>query len=50
VKRPVKGLGEIALRVRDLDKMQLFYEQVVGLQSMRRFEAATPNPTAPAGA
>ena len=33
----VKGLGEIALRVNDLDKMQEFYETVIGLEVMRRF-------------
>jgi len=27
----VRGLGEIALRVNDLDAMQKFYEQVIGL-------------------
>ena len=36
----VKGLGEIALRVNDLDKMQDFYEKVVGLEVMRRFPRA----------
>jgi catechol-2,3-dioxygenase len=35
--RPIKGLGEIAFRVEDLDGMQEFYEQVVGLELMRRF-------------
>lgn len=34
----IKGLGEIALRVNDLDKMQKFYEKVIGLELMRRFE------------
>ncbi len=38
--RRVKGLGEIALRVSDLDTMQRFYEEVVGLELMRRFEHA----------
>jgi catechol 2,3-dioxygenase-like lactoylglutathione lyase family enzyme len=33
----VKNLGEIALRVRDLDAMQKFYEDVVGLELMKRF-------------
>lgn len=33
----IKGLGEIALRVEDLDGMQAFYEDVVGLELMRRF-------------
>ena len=34
--RPIKALGEIALRVTDLDNMQRFYEEVVGLELMRR--------------
>jgi catechol 2,3-dioxygenase len=38
--RTVKGLGEIALRVSDLDKMQRFYSEVVGLELLRRFENA----------
>ena len=33
----VCGLGEIALRVNDLDAMQRFYEQVIGLPLMTRF-------------
>ena len=33
----VRGLGEIALRVNDLDAMQRFYEQVIGLPLMARF-------------
>jgi catechol-2,3-dioxygenase len=33
----VRGLGEIALRVNDLDAMQRFYEEVVGLPLMTRF-------------
>ena len=36
--RIIKGLGEIALRVSDLDKMQRFYEEVIGLKLMQRFE------------
>ena len=32
----VRGLGEIALRVNDLDAMQKFYEEVVGLPLMTR--------------
>lgn len=35
--RPIKGLGEIAFRVTDLDASQEFYERVVGLELMRRF-------------
>jgi catechol 2,3-dioxygenase-like lactoylglutathione lyase family enzyme len=33
----VRGLGEIALRVNDLDAMQQFYEHVIGLPLMKRF-------------
>lgn len=33
----VKALGEIGLRVNDLDCMQQFYEEVIGLEVMRRF-------------
>ena len=33
----VRGLGEIALRVNNLDAMQHFYEQVIGLPLMTRF-------------
>jgi catechol-2,3-dioxygenase len=32
----VRGLGEIALRVNDLDAMQKFYEEVIGLPLMAR--------------
>ena len=32
----VRGLGEIALRVNNLDAMQRFYEQVIGLPLMTR--------------
>jgi catechol 2,3-dioxygenase len=38
--RPIKGLGEIALRVHDLDAMQRFYEGVVGLKLLRRVDHA----------
>ena len=38
--RTVKALGEIALRVKDLDSMQQFYEEVVGLELMRKFPHA----------
>src|SRR5215470_9111179 len=38
--RPIKGLGEIALRVADLDAMQRFYQEVVGLELLRRFDHA----------
>ncbi len=33
----VRGLGEIALRVNNLDAMQQFYERVIGLPLMTRF-------------
>ncbi len=33
----VRGLGEIALRVNNLDAMQKFYEEVMGLPLMTRF-------------
>ena len=32
----VRGLGEIALRVNNLDAMQKFYEEVIGLSPMTR--------------
>lgn len=38
--RPIKSLGEIALRVRDLDRMQAFYAEVIGLELMRRWDNA----------
>ena len=36
----VRALGEVALRVNHLDRMQAFYSDVVGLELMRRFEHA----------
>ena len=36
----IKALGEIALRVNDLDAMQAFYQDVIGLELMRRFPDA----------
>jgi catechol 2,3-dioxygenase-like lactoylglutathione lyase family enzyme len=36
--RTIRGLGEIALRVSNLDAMQAFYQDVVGLELLRRFE------------
>lgn len=38
--RKLKALGEIALRVNDLDAMQAFYQDVIGLELMRRFPDA----------
>jgi catechol 2,3-dioxygenase-like lactoylglutathione lyase family enzyme len=35
----VKGLGEVSIRVRDLDAMHRFYEEVVGLEVLRRDES-----------
>jgi catechol 2,3-dioxygenase-like lactoylglutathione lyase family enzyme len=32
----VKALGEVSIRVKDLEKMQDFYEKVVGLDVLRR--------------
>jgi len=37
--RSVKGLGEVSIRVRDLDAMHKFYEEVVGLEVLRRDES-----------
>lgn len=36
----IKGLGEIALRVSNLDAMQAFYEQVIGLALLQRFDTS----------
>lgn len=36
----IKGLGEIALRVRDLEAMQRFYQDVIGLELIQRFETS----------
>ena len=36
--RPIKALGEVVLRVRNLDTMQEFYEKVVGLELLARYE------------
>jgi len=36
----VRGLGEIALRVKDLDSVQKFYEEVIGLTFLTRFPNA----------
>jgi catechol 2,3-dioxygenase-like lactoylglutathione lyase family enzyme len=37
--RRVKGLGEVSIRVKDLDAMHSFYEEVVGLEALRRDES-----------
>ncbi len=37
--RRVKGLGEVSIRVNDLDTMQKFYEDVLGLEVLRRDES-----------
>ena len=36
-RRPIQGLGEIAFRVENLDRMQDFYERIIGLELLRRF-------------
>ena len=36
VRTSVRGLGEIALRVNNLDAMQKFYEEIIGLPLMSR--------------
>ena len=38
--RVIKALGEIALCVKDLDTMQQFYAEVIGLELMQRFPQA----------
>src|SRR3990172_3664953 len=37
--RRVKGLGEVSIRVRDLDAMHKFYEEVVGLEVLKQDES-----------
>ena len=37
--RHIKGLGEVSIRVKDLDAMHKFYEEVVGLEVLRRDES-----------
>lgn len=32
----IKGLGEVSIRVKDLDAMHKFYEEVLGLEVLRR--------------
>jgi catechol 2,3-dioxygenase-like lactoylglutathione lyase family enzyme len=34
----IKALGEVSIRVKDLDLMQTFYEEVLGLEVLRRDE------------
>ena len=36
--RVIMGLGEVGLRVNDLEQMADFYEHVIGLERWRRFE------------
>jgi catechol 2,3-dioxygenase-like lactoylglutathione lyase family enzyme len=36
--RHIKGLGEVSLRVNNLDLMHKFYEEVIGLEVLRRDE------------
>jgi len=38
--RRVKGLGEVSIRVRDLDAMHKFYEEVIELEVLRRDESS----------
>lgn len=38
--RAIKALGEMALRVGDLESMQHFYEEVINLELMARFSHA----------
>ena len=35
----IKGLGEVSIRVNDLEAMQKFYEEVVGLEVLRQDES-----------
>jgi catechol-2,3-dioxygenase len=37
--RRVKGLGEVSIRVKNLDVMQKFYEEVIGLEVLGRGES-----------
>jgi catechol 2,3-dioxygenase len=37
--RRIKALGEVSIRVRDLEAMQKFYEDVLGLEVLRRDES-----------
>lgn len=40
MKKAIRALGEVALRVKDLDRSQAFYADIIGLQLMKRFEEA----------
>ena len=37
--RRIKGLGEVSIRVKDLEAMQKFYQEVVGLDVLRQDES-----------
>jgi catechol-2,3-dioxygenase len=37
--RRIKALGEVSMRVKNLDSMHRFYEEVVGLEVLRREES-----------
>jgi len=37
--RRIKGLGEVSIRVKNLDAMHQFYKEVVGLEVLRRDES-----------
>jgi catechol 2,3-dioxygenase-like lactoylglutathione lyase family enzyme len=37
--RRIKGLGEVSIRVKNLDAMHKFYEEVVGLEVLKREES-----------
>mgnify|MGYP001329806431 CR=1 FL=1 len=36
--KTIKAIGEIVIRVKDLDVMQEFYENILGLELLKRFE------------
>ena len=36
--RRIKGLGEVSIRVKDFERMERFYEQVLGLEVLDRSE------------
>jgi catechol-2,3-dioxygenase len=38
LKMPIKALGEIVIRVKNLQTMQEFYENVIGLEILGRFD------------